>query len=220
MYKIIILKLILPLCVGAACLTVADICFVVDSSGSIRDMNPSDRSYDNWELLRNFILNVTLPFDIGADKTRVGLVKFSTRASLSFGLDTHTDRRSLTRAIQRLDYSGGRTNTSGGINVMRRECFGTSADRRNVPNIAFIITDGLPTVDSAQAVPSAEAAMREGITMFSVGITTSIDEDFLRNISSVPKRRNRNWFGAPDFLSLSSVLDNIIDETCVTRATG
>ena len=195
----------------------ADVCFVVDSSGSIRDMNPDDRSYDNWGLLKKFIINVTDAFDIGSNKTRVGLVKFSTKAHLAFSLNQYTDSRSLSRAIQRLHYSGGRTNTSGGINVMRRDCFGSSKDRYDVPNIAFIITDGLPTVDSETAVSSAEKAMKEGISVFSVGITTSIDEDFLRDISSNPKLKNRSWFEAVNFRSLSTVLDNIIDFTCVNK---
>ena len=33
----------------------ADIAFVIDNSGSIRDKNPDDSSYDNYEL--NFELN-------------------------------------------------------------------------------------------------------------------------------------------------------------------
>ena len=37
---------------------VIDICFVIDSSGSIRDNNPPDGSYDNCDLLLGFISNV------------------------------------------------------------------------------------------------------------------------------------------------------------------
>lgn len=199
----------------AGCQVVADVCFVIDSSGSIRDNNPADESYDNWETLLQFIVNLTLPFDIGSDKTRVGLVKFSSKAHLLFGLGVYSDRRRLTRAILDTSYSGGRTNTSGGIDVMRKECFGTNDDRRGVPNIAFIVTDGLPTMDEDRAVPSARKAMRDGITIFSVGVTNLIDETFLKDISSEPKIKNRNWFTSPDFMSLSGVLTNIIDETCI-----
>ena len=35
-----------------------DLCIVIDSSGSIRDNNPKDGSYDNWELLLNFVKEV------------------------------------------------------------------------------------------------------------------------------------------------------------------
>ena len=32
-----------------------DLCIVIDSSGSIRDNNPPDNSYDNWRLLLDFV---------------------------------------------------------------------------------------------------------------------------------------------------------------------
>ncbi len=35
-----------------------DLCIVIDSSGSIRDNNPSDGSYDNWSLMLNFVVEV------------------------------------------------------------------------------------------------------------------------------------------------------------------
>ena len=35
-----------------------DLCVVIDSSGSIRDNNPSDGSYDNWELTLAFVREV------------------------------------------------------------------------------------------------------------------------------------------------------------------
>ena len=37
-----------------------DLCVVVDSSGSIRDNNPPDRSYDNWQLILEFLCQVTM----------------------------------------------------------------------------------------------------------------------------------------------------------------
>ena len=35
-----------------------DLCIIVDSSGSIRDNNPSDYSYDNWALVLQFVSRV------------------------------------------------------------------------------------------------------------------------------------------------------------------
>lgn len=35
-----------------------DVCVVIDSSGSIRDNNPADGSFDNWELLLEFVKQV------------------------------------------------------------------------------------------------------------------------------------------------------------------
>ena len=35
-----------------------DLCVVLDSSGSIKDRNPTDGSYDNWELILSFVKGV------------------------------------------------------------------------------------------------------------------------------------------------------------------
>ena len=35
-----------------------DLCIVIDSSGSIRDNNPRDNSYDNWALVLQFVSRV------------------------------------------------------------------------------------------------------------------------------------------------------------------
>ena len=32
-----------------------DLIIMVDSSGSIRDNNPKDKSYDNWQLIKDFL---------------------------------------------------------------------------------------------------------------------------------------------------------------------
>ena len=40
-----------------------DLCIVIDSSGSIRDNNPSDGSYDNWELMLVFVQEVIIARD-------------------------------------------------------------------------------------------------------------------------------------------------------------
>lgn len=46
------------------CQVQADICFLIDSSGSIRDNNPTDGSYDNWQLLLNFVKSIINHFPI------------------------------------------------------------------------------------------------------------------------------------------------------------
>ena len=54
-----------------------DLVFVVDSSGSIRDNNPDDGSFDNWELILEYIYDVVDVLQIGENFNRVGLVAYS-----------------------------------------------------------------------------------------------------------------------------------------------
>ena len=37
-----------------------DLCIVIDSSGSIRDNNPQDGSFDNWNLILDFVKQVSV----------------------------------------------------------------------------------------------------------------------------------------------------------------
>ena len=59
------------MCTGAQ----GDLVFVIDSSGSIRDANPSDGSYDNWNLILNFLTDFVDRLPVGTDDYRIGLVK-------------------------------------------------------------------------------------------------------------------------------------------------
>ncbi len=52
-----------------------DIVFVVDNSGSIRDNNPADGSYDNWNLMLEFMAGFVQQLNIGPDNFKVGLVR-------------------------------------------------------------------------------------------------------------------------------------------------
>jgi len=53
------------------CSKKSDIVFVVDNSGSIRDNNPKNRSWDNWQLIREFIVTAVRGFNISYERTRV-----------------------------------------------------------------------------------------------------------------------------------------------------
>ena len=52
------------------CVAVADIVFVMDSSGSIRWKNPVDQSYDNYQLMKDFVIDIINSFEFGPDKVR------------------------------------------------------------------------------------------------------------------------------------------------------
>ena len=55
----------------ADCSRRSDVVFVVDNSGSIRDNNPRNGSWDNWQLIREFVVTVVRSFNVSYDLTRV-----------------------------------------------------------------------------------------------------------------------------------------------------
>ena len=198
----------------AVCEADVDIGFLIDGSGSIRDANPADRSFDNWNLLLQFVANVIdrLP----RSGTRVGAVLFSDRGELLFRLNQYSDLADARDAILRTRYPGANTNTSGGLYVARSQLFNVNnGDRPNVPNLLIAITDGKSTFDSERTIPIAEDLRRDGVQIVAVGITNSVDENELRGISSRPQLRDRDYFTSPDFQQLENIIESLLSSACV-----
>ena len=113
-----------------------DLCFIIDSSGSIRDNNPPGGTPDNWDLQLRFLSGLVDLFTIGPTATKVGAVVFSEQVNLVFTLDTFTDAQSIKDAILGLTYLGQTTNTPEGLKVTREQCFNQgNGDRPGVLKI-------------------------------------------------------------------------------------
>ena len=79
-----------PVCSQAT----ADIVFVVDSSGSIRD-----KGFENWDIVLEFISDIVGALPIGENGVRVGMVVFSNNAENGFYLNDYYDKSSLINQI-------------------------------------------------------------------------------------------------------------------------
>ena len=188
----------------------ADIVFVIDSSGSIDDTDPG-----NWRLVLNFIVEFIDNLDIGEDRTRVGMVVYSEFAITRFFLNDYYNRDDLRREIFASPHLDSFTNTSGGIRLMKDEHFTPRrGDRPGVRNIAILVTDGQSNIDHQRTISDAQAAMRQGIEMYSIGISSAVNEDEIRGISSPPQQMNQNWFQSEDFQMLENVIFDLVRSTC------
>ena len=197
----------------------ADVVFVLDSSGSIRDQNPSDGSFDNWQLLLQFVADVVARLTIGFSATRVGVVKFSDIGENIFFLDTYGDVNSMRNAILGTSYVGSNTHTVSGIREMHYTQFTSgNGDRANVQNFAIIITDGVSTINKENTIPEARSARDDGIRVLSVGITNNVDVNELREMSSEPQQEGVTFWRSADFNQLNSIIDSLVSETCATPA--
>ena len=198
------------------CEVQVDLCFVIDSSGSIRDNNPPDGRTDNWELQLTFLSRLVDLFKIGPDLTRVGAVVFSEQVRLAFSLDTYTDAQSIKDAIEGLSYFGQRTNTPEGLRVTREQCFNqATGDRPGVQNLVIFISDGVPHPPERRDPAIREAESLKGVaSVVAIGVSNVIDRDLLRIISSSPQIENQNWFSAVDFSELDIIRRSVGQGTC------
>ena len=68
-------------CKPPACLKKADLVFILDASGSV--------GKKNWKKQVDFVISVVSRMKIGPDAVQVGLVIFSTKATVTFELNEH-----------------------------------------------------------------------------------------------------------------------------------
>ena len=66
---------------------VADVVLVLESSGSIREMNPANGSYNNWNRILFFVYKITRQLNVASNSVHVGLVIYSQYANNEFFLD-------------------------------------------------------------------------------------------------------------------------------------
>lgn len=191
---------------------IADLTFLVDDSGSIRDANIEGQP-DNWNVTLRFIKDFVQGLDIGVDQNRIAAVTYSNEAYVQFFLNQYDNKRDIIAAIDRIPYTGGNTNTTGGLRVVRTEVFRNDrGDRPNIKNIVVLITDGRTTREVESLYDEACRLKGPGALIFGIGVTNQVDVDELRGVVSSP------WFDfyhiVNDFGGLKRKLDQIVLGFC------
>lgn len=100
---------------------VADVVLVLESSYSIRDMNPANGSYNNWNRILSFVSEITRQLNVASNSVHVGLDIYSQCANNEFFLDYSYFNATLQERV------GSYMNTSGDIRFMHEHQF--TADR-------------------------------------------------------------------------------------------
>ncbi len=181
---------------------------MLDSSGSITWQDPL-----NWERILAFVAEIVSQFPVTRDLTHVGVVTFSTLASVEFRLDRHESNADVNRTIYGIKHRGGETNIAEGLRLMRTEVFTRRGDRDDAKDIAIVITDGVANEDADRVEAEARRAKEDqGIEIFTIGITNRVDEYELDLIASEPYSRHK--FLSPDFNALQNILAEVKRRAC------
>ena len=118
--------LFLPL-LFTVCKAVADVAFIVDSSGSI--------GRSNWAKMLEFIKEMVKAFNVGADKTHIAVVAYSTDAKVEFKFDALTGpsvtEEEYGRLIDRIRFQRGFTFIDKALLLANKEVFTTAAGMRS-----------------------------------------------------------------------------------------
>ena len=190
----------------------------MDDSGSIRDKNPEDKSYDNFRILKSFIQNLVNRLPVGHNETRIGIIRFSTSTRIELRLNDQYDSDVIQDTIEKMRYTGGHTNTGDAIHSMRMELFkDIFGDRKDAKNVAILITDG-ESSNGAQTLRESKLAKQEDVRIFTVGITNQINETELKLVASTPTKDH--FYNSTNFHQLNSLLTKLIKHVCRGSSTG
>ena len=166
--------------------------FLIDGSDNVR----ADFPY-----IRDFILKVIEPLDIGLDKVRISVVQQSERPTANFYLNTYQNKDEVLRAVNALTPAGGRTlNTGVALKFMKDTILSDkhgSRAAKNVPQF-MIVLSGSKSKDSVKE--SAVALKTDGVVPFGVGVKDA-DRKQIEAISHNPSFA----FNVKDFSELSTI---------------
>ncbi|XP_021375359.1 uncharacterized protein LOC110464458 isoform X7 [Mizuhopecten yessoensis] len=181
----------------------ADIVFVIDSSTSVG--GPSFRKM--LEFMTDFVNTV----DVDSGNHRVGVVVYNTQITIKIFLDDHLDRDSLLEAISSIRYTYGNTNTAEGLRVAREDILGATGDRKTVPNVVILITDGIPNMNVRRTIPEATLIKEGTARLYFIGVGLSPGS----TLDAIPSEPfSENGFYIDDFDSLPTIENNIFSGIC------
>ena len=177
------------------CYNIADIGFVVDSSGSLR------RDFGKE---KQFVKALADVIGIAPDGNRAGIVTFSYFAELTGKLSDSVAPDGFEAMVDKIPFMGYTTRIDRALKLVGKEMFKTSnGARAGVPKILFVLTDGTQTKDSDAVDPALIASeLREklGIRLIVIGIGRRVSPGELSRIAG----SSSNLFMAKDFKQLKS----------------
>uniref|UniRef100_A0A673FYL7 Collagen alpha-1(XII) chain n=1 Tax=Sinocyclocheilus rhinocerous TaxID=307959 RepID=A0A673FYL7_9TELE len=182
---------------------IADLVFLVDGSWSV--------GRENVKFIHSFIAAMASAFDLGEDKTRVGVVQYSTDTRTEFNLNQYFKKAELLRAINSLPYKGGNTMTGEALDHLLKNMFTeTAGARKGFPRVAVVITDG-KSQDPVEGY--AKRLKNAGVEIFTLGIKEA-DEEELKQMSSAPYRTH--VYTVPNFDMIKAVEKSLITQVCTS----
>lgn len=175
-----------------------DLILVLDRSGSMED-SMDDLKAATKAFVDKFDEGDGAKDGVFANGSRMGVVSFSTSASLDRPLTTNANQ--VKDAIGRLE-AQGTTNHAAGITTAQAQL--TSLSNAHV---MIIFTDGNTSQDMPNPYDAAAAARNAGSEIFGIGLGEGINQGAVRSWVSRPEETHA--FFTTDSGSLQQIFDNI-----------
>uniref|UniRef100_A0A8C1UZU6 von Willebrand factor A domain-containing protein 1 n=1 Tax=Cyprinus carpio TaxID=7962 RepID=A0A8C1UZU6_CYPCA len=180
-----------------------DVLFLLDSSGSVA-------SYEFFRMV-DFLKELLLPFSLGPDQVRVGLLQVGTEPHLEFSFDTYSSQDGLQAALGRTKQLKGNTNTVDALLMARNQVLKQGVPggaRPDLPRVLVWLTDG---VDPGEVQEPMARLREEGVAILVVS-TGHGNYQVLREVVSPPAEEHLFFVDIDDITIISEDLRNAIIE--------
>ena len=160
--------------------------------------------------------------DIGSEKSRVGLIRYSTDAHVLFSLNTYLTNVSLLEAVASMSYYEGWTNTPAALNATIEQFsteYGARSKALGIPRIAVVVTDGQSNRGGGPpgTIAATNRAHSQGILGYGVGVGNNINMEELNAIASGPEYvRLLSTF---DIVELKAFQESLNRDSCTGNVT-
>uniref|UniRef100_A0A3Q2Q4S1 Collagen, type VI, alpha 3 n=1 Tax=Fundulus heteroclitus TaxID=8078 RepID=A0A3Q2Q4S1_FUNHE len=174
-----------------------DVAFLIDGTDSVRA---------DFRYIRDFILTVIEPLDIGIDRVRVSVVQHSERPSPVFYLNSYQTKEQVIRAVREMALAGGRNlNTGAALKYMKSTIMSESSGSRAAQNVPqFLIV--LAADRSMDSVKEPAGQLKtDGVVPFGVGVKNA-DKRQIEAISHNPSFA----FNVREFTELGTIPSKIL----------
>ena len=191
-----------------------DLCLIVDSSRNLQNTNQQNVNINNWQLILEFSSLLVDGISRVQNDVRVGVIVFSTTARQVFALNDYDNRTDVTQAIRSIQYERGDANIADGFNQARIQCFNpANGDRPDARNVAVLISPGIVSSpsDRQRALAAARELKDAGVTVFTVGVTDVVDQNFLSTAASALQQGQQSSFLSTSFDALSALERLVVD---------
>lgn len=142
---------------------------LIQCSSSIDVLLLMDGSYSigkgSFERSKHFAAKLCDILDINPDRVRIGVIQFSSKPEVEFGLETYPTRKEAKDAIKKITFRGGSTEIGKAVTYALDKGF--QGGREDALKIVVILSDGK---SQDNATMPLRLARNSGITIFAVGI--------------------------------------------------
>lgn len=182
---------------------------MVDSSGSVS-------FYEHSHML-TFLSELLLPFSLGEDQVRVGLLQVGTQPHVEFGFGAHTTQSGLQEALSNIKPLRGDTNTVEALRMAKEQVLRPGAPngaRAGLPRVLVWLTDGVKPGD---VIGPMKELLDEGVAVLVVS-TGHSNYLVLRQVVSQPVEDHLYFVDIDDMSIITEDLRNAIIGECVLTA--